>query len=109
MNAYVMDENGNLLGLSEVRERLKTGRFVTVNEDANWNHKTPCTTDYYLNYYMSKNLYYLQCSDRSGFDNETYVEGKPSPKYVTLSPEGEPYGNSSSTSNEAWFWASPYK
>lgn len=108
-NAYVMDENGNLLGLSEVRERLKTGRFVTVNEDANWNHKTPCTTDYYLNYYMSKNLYYLQCSDRSGFDNETYVEGKPSPRYVTLSPEGEPYGNSSSTSNEAWFWASPYK
>lgn len=36
--AYVMDEKGNLLGLSEVRDRLKTGQFVTVNEDANWNH-----------------------------------------------------------------------
>ena len=107
--AYVMDEEGNLLGLSEVRDRLKTGQFVTVNEDANWNHQVACTTDYYLNYYMSKNLYYLQCSDISGFDNETRIEGKVMPRYVTLSPEGEPYDNSFSTSNEAWFWASPYK
>lgn len=107
--AYVMDEKGNLLGLSEVRDRLKTGQFVTVNEDANWNHQVACTTDYYLNYYMSKNLYYLQCSDISGFDNETYVKGKRMPRYVTLAPVGEPYGNSTSTSNEAWFWASPYK
>lgn len=27
---------------------------MTVNEDANWNHKTSCTNDYYLDYYMSK-------------------------------------------------------
>ena len=108
-NAYVMDEAGNLLGLSEVRERLKIGKFVTVNDDANWNHQRDCTTEYYLDYYMSKNLYYLQCSDCSGFDNETRVEGKVMPRYVTLSPEGEPYENSQSTSNEAWFWASPYK
>lgn len=74
-----MDDKGNLLSISEVRDRLKKGEFVTVNEDANWNHKTPCTNDYYLDYYMSKNLYYLQCSDCSGFNNETYVEGKRRP------------------------------
>ena len=108
-NAYVMDDKGNLLSISEVRDRLKKGEFVTVNEDANWNHKTPCTNDYYLDYYMSKNLYYLQCSDCSGFNNETYVEGKRRPVYITLSPTGEPYDKRWSTSNESWFWASPYK
>lgn len=71
---------------------------MTVNEDANWNHKTPCTNDYYLDYYMSKNLYYLQCSDCSGFNNETYVEGKRRPVYITLSPTGEPYDKRWSTS-----------
>ena len=108
-NAYVMDDKGNLLSISEVRDRLKKSEFVTVNEDANWNHKTPCTNDYYLDYYMSKNLYYLQCSDCSGFNNETYVEGKRRPVYITLSPTGEPYDKRWSTSNESWFWASPYK
>ena len=108
-NAYVMDDKGNLLSISEVRDRLKKGEFMTVNEDANWNHKTPCTNDYYLDYYMSKNLYYLQCSDCSGFNNETYVEGKRRPVYITLSPTGEPYDKRWSTSNESWFWASPYK
>ena len=108
-NAYVMDDKGNLLSISEVRDRLKKGEFVTVNEDANWNHKTPCTNDYYLDYYMSKNLYYLQCSDCSGFNNETYVEGKRRPVYIMLSPTGEPYDKRWSTSNESWFWASPYK
>ena len=108
-NAYVMDDKGNLLSISEVRDRLKKGEFMTVNEDANWNHKTPCTNDYYLDYYMSKNLYYLQCSDCSGFNNETYVEGKRCPVYITLSPTGEPYDKRWSTSNESWFWASPYK
>lgn len=104
-----MDDKGNLLSISEVRDRLKKGEFMTVNEDANWNHKTPCTNDYYLDYYMSKNLYYLQCSDCSGFNNETYVEGKRRPVYITLSPTGEPYDKRWSTSNESWFWASPYK
>ena len=109
-NAYVMDSKGNLLSaIGGVQTEIEKSEFVTVNGDANWNHKTPCTSLLLFGLLHDKNLYYLQCSDCSGFNNETYVEGKRRPAYITLSPTGEPYDRRWSTSNESWFWASPYK
>ncbi len=58
-NAYVMDQNGTLLSIEEVRERIINNEPLIVNPDANWNHKAAVTKDYYLGYYMAKNLYKL--------------------------------------------------
>ncbi|MDR2292381.1 MAG: transglutaminase domain-containing protein, partial [Prevotellaceae bacterium] len=37
-NAYVKDENDNLLSIEEVRERLINDQPLFINEDANWNN-----------------------------------------------------------------------
>jgi hypothetical protein len=74
--AYVMDENGNLLGIREVRERLINGQPLILNADANWNREILQTEDYYLNYYMAKNLYRLQCTLSSEYNAETWENGK---------------------------------
>ena len=47
-NAWVMDENGIMLSVQEVRERLRDGRPVTLNEEANWNNQQKITKEYYL-------------------------------------------------------------
>lgn len=71
-DAYIMDENGELLGIEEVRERLIQGKTLIVNPDANWNHKSSITKDYYLDYYMTKNLYRFYCPLNSEYDYETW-------------------------------------
>lgn len=60
-DAYVMNEQGVLLSIAEVRERLINGKQLIINPEANWNHKTSTTKEYYLYNYMAKNLYALQC------------------------------------------------
>lgn len=60
-DAYVMNEQGELLSIAEVRERLINGKTLILNPEANWNHITSITKDYYLNDYMAKNLYAIQC------------------------------------------------
>jgi hypothetical protein len=65
--AYVMNEQGVLLSIAEVRERLINGKPLILNPDANWNHKISNTRENYLFGYMAKNLYALQCiGDREG-------------------------------------------
>lgn len=59
-NAWVMDEHGTLLGIGEVRERLRKGLTVVLNAEANWNNQSPVTADEYLYSYMAKNLYAIQ-------------------------------------------------
>lgn len=46
-NAWVMDENGIMLSVQEVRERLRDGRPVILNEEANWNNQQKITKEYY--------------------------------------------------------------
>lgn len=53
-NAWVTDEQGNLLSVEEVRARLRNGQPVQVNEDANWNNEKKTTTEDYLYEYMAK-------------------------------------------------------
>ena len=85
--AFVKDENGVFLSISEVRERLIDGRPLILNEDANYTKAEPTTKEWYLDYYMAKNLYWFNCVDFSRFNAESryrYIENK----YVALLPLG---------------------
>ncbi len=83
--AYVMNENGELLSIEEVRERLINEKPLILNPDANWNHNSSRNKEDYLISYMAKNLYRFQCPINSEFDCETYKKGKVV-KYCELIP-----------------------
>ena len=113
-DAYVMDENGTMLSIAEVRERLRTDKPLHLNDYANWNHKSKQTKEYYIDHYMAKNLYYLVCMDEARFNAETVIEGQ-TYRYIALMPYDEI--NSKSTAigwhylricDDEWFWQSPY-
>jgi hypothetical protein len=75
-DAYVMNEKGELLSIEEVRQRLITDKPLIVNPDANWNHKSSMTKEYYLDIYMAKNLYRFYCPLNSEYDYETWGQNK---------------------------------
>lgn len=83
--AYVMDENGNLLGIREVRERLINRKPLVLNADANWNRESLQKEELYLDIYMVKNLYRLQCPISSEYNIETLEIGKEI-EYIELLP-----------------------
>ena len=108
-NAYVTDENGNLLGIAEVRERLIDGRPLLLNEDANWNHKNKQTKEHYLENYMAKNLYYIECATESCFNSESRYRDTGS-IYVKLVPSDEETVSNERrivTHDAAYFWQAP--
>ena len=112
--AYVMDENGVMLSIAEVRERLRNDQPLQLNEDANWNNRQKTNKEYYLDHYMAKNLYYLICMDYACFDAETVKEGQ-TYRYIALMPYDEINSQSSSINwrhlrvcDDEWFWQSPY-
>jgi len=84
-NAYIMDENGNLLGPDEVRERLIKNKPLILNPDADHNHENSETKEYYLGDYMAKNLYKLVCAVSSEYNYETAGTNK-TRAYITLIP-----------------------
>jgi hypothetical protein len=84
-DAYVMDEKGELLGIQEVRERLISGKLLILNPEANWNRLTSQIKEEYLEHYMAKNLYRLECQVASGYNTETWVPGKEI-NYIELLP-----------------------
>jgi len=84
-DAYVMNEVGELLSIQEVRTYLIEGRRLKVNEHANWNQITFIDPDYYLNEYMAKNLYRLECPLSSVYDLESPKRGKLI-EYIELIP-----------------------
>ncbi len=83
--AYVMDEEGTLLGIEDVRERIAHGKPLILNPDANRNHTASQPKDWYLDYYMAKNLYRLDCPVSSEYSYETKGEGK-TRAYIQLLP-----------------------
>ena len=119
-DAYVMNEQGQLLGIEEVRARLLDGRPLLVNPTANWNHQVSKTKEDYLYQYMAKNLYKLQCPVSSQYDLETRANGKVI-QYITLLPaaasaqkpavktgqEGTTSLTVYNTSDAAAFWQKP--
>jgi hypothetical protein len=117
--AYVMNENGELLSIAEVRYRLITGRPLILNPDANRNHAARQTKNDYLGDYMAKNLYKLECPVSSEYNYETHSEGK-SRSYIQLLPgiaapaaraQKDKHGVTSCTvyytNNPDAFWAAP--
>jgi hypothetical protein len=110
--AYIKDENGNLLSIEEVRERMIDGRPLVLNKDANCkrsNKKKPQTInkEFYLDGYMSKNLYWFQCPVNSSFNVESryrYTEQT----YILLRPlvdeRSNNYEKYITTHDAAYFW-----
>jgi len=84
-DACVMNGDGELLSIEEVRASLVNDKQLIINPDANWNQKETITRDYYLNYYMAKNLYYLYCPLKSEYNYETREKNK-TIVYVNLVP-----------------------
>lgn len=114
--AFMMDENYNLLSIEEVRERFKAGRPVKMNDDANWNGQKKAQQEYFD--YMSKNLYYVECINHTGFDTETYIQGhKYTPEeiaqhtYIDLCPQNykPDISNKEITTDSKRFWENPYR
>jgi len=83
--AYVMNEKGELLSIEEVRERLVNDKPLILNPDANWNNQSQQTNELYLENYMAKNLYMLECPVSSEYNMESAAEGK-TYTYVRLLP-----------------------
>lgn len=108
-NAWVTDEEGNLLGISEVRERLRSGRPLLLNREANWNNRRQTTKENYLDNYMAKNLYYVECPLRSEFGTEAKPYDRKN--YVNLLPTGyaSEEANGHIVYDDEWFWQSPYR
>lgn len=121
-DAYVMDGNGNLLGIEEVRQRLIKGESLVLNADANWNRTFLQSKEMYLEQYMAKNLYRLETPLVSKYNSETWEKGKEL-TYVQLLPldgieqtpqKGEEISKKSGvkyinykTNNPNLFWVKP--
>ena len=109
-NAYIKDENGNLLSIEEVRERLIDDRPLVLNEDADWNNENKQTKEIYLDSYMAKNLYWLQCPTGSKFNVESRYR-KNNNTYVCLYPTGFERNASNTTTvitnDPSYFWQIP--
>ena len=102
--AYVTDEDGLLLHPGEIRQRMKDGRPLLLNKEANWNNQKTVTKERYLDTYMAKNLYYM-----SGYlENTPGIESEGNAAYYTLVPEGEKVKIGISTYDDAWFWQKPF-
>jgi hypothetical protein len=116
-NAYVSDDKGNLLSIEEVRAKLINGDKLVLNNDANWNNQEKQTKAHYLDYYMSKNLYWLQCPVKSEWDLESNKSSKSSIDYVNLYPGTYTTINTTkkitadrieyATNNPDYFWKKP--
>lgn len=117
--AYVSDNKGNLLSIGEVRNYLHQDKLneLILNSDANRNNMNKQSREYYLGYYMSKNLYWLQCAVSNSWDLETEKPGNHVTEYVNLYPEGYNLARTSkrmlsgakeyATNNPEWFWQRP--
>ena len=117
---YVMNENGELLSIEEVRDRVIHNKPLILNPDANWNHKDSKTKQVYLYQYMAKNLFRMQCPVESRYDNETWKKGKTIsyvellslnaynqlPQKTSISHEGQTIIYYK-TNNPVLFWALP--
>ena len=109
MDAWVMDENGTMLSIAEVRERLIKNQPLVLCETANWNHESQQTKDYYLDEYMAKNLYYFVCKKISRFNPESVYRNNDPEGDIRLIPVGFVNNNwkCDTTTDPEFFWAKP--
>ena len=111
MDAWVTDENGTLLSIAEVRERLINDQPLVLCETANWNHESQQTKEYYLETYMAKNLYYFVCKKLNRFNPESLYRNNDPADDVRLIPVGFVNNNwkCDTTTDPEVFWAKPKK
>jgi len=109
MDAWVTDENGTMLSIAEVRERLINGQPLVLCETANWNHESQQTKEYYLETYMAKNLYYFVCKKLNRFNPESVYRDNDPEGDVRLIPVGFVNNNwkCDTTTDPEVFWAKP--
>ncbi|MCL1943608.1 MAG: transglutaminase domain-containing protein [Candidatus Azobacteroides sp.] len=109
-NACPTDENGTLLSIEEVRGRLIENKPIVLNEDANWNNENKQTKSYYIDIYMAKNLYWIQCPAYSCFNAESPYRNNAN-TYISLTPgEFDGFNRSGQkivTHDPAYFWQAP--
>lgn len=80
---------------------------LVLNADANWNNEFPETKEEYLDYYMAKNLYILQCVSLNQAEPEGESSHLPG-RHMALVPQGISYPNTDYTvTDEQWFWQAP--
>lgn len=103
-DAYVMNENGELLSIAEVRERLINGLPLIINPDANWNHKMSVIKEEYLYNYMAKNLYAFQCFVTTRGDSKSNLLLPV--EYKGIIPRTK-INNPKCTNNPNDFWSKP--
>lgn len=106
--AYVMDENNTLLSIEEVRERLRNNQSLKLNTE------TKVTKIWYLDNYMAKNLYWIQCANKSQFNTESrYRQADTDLQYISLIPTGfdkdsnKYLKNNAITHDASYFWQLP--
>ena len=85
-NAYVKDENGVLLSIEEVRERLIDGRPLVLNETANWNGRRTFK-EWYLYVFTAENFYWFERPVDSRFNSESRFRDT-GQTHVALIPQG---------------------
>lgn len=83
-DAYIMDTNGALLDIDEVRKKIIANRPLIVTPEANLNGGLSVTQEEYIAY-MQKNLYIFCSPVSSEYDYETPAPGKVI-SYVYLLP-----------------------
>ncbi len=111
MDAWVTDENGTMLSIAEVRQRLINDQPLVLCETANWNHESQQTKEYYLETYMAKNLYYFVCKKLNRFNPESLYRNNDPADDVRLIPVGFVNNNwkCDTTTDPELFWAKPKK
>ncbi|MDR0754746.1 MAG: transglutaminase domain-containing protein [Prevotellaceae bacterium] len=109
-NAFVKDENDYLLSIEEVRERLINDKPLFINSDANWNNQDAQTKEKYLDSYMAKNLYRLECMAISKFNPESRYRNNQE-TYISLNPVGYKHSNTKIkqivVNDPEYFWQKP--
>lgn len=107
LNAYVMDEEGQLLDIAAVRARLISGQPLLLNPDANWNNCYSMTKKEYLYKYMAKNMYrfVLPVSSLSEKGTLAYLHLLPHhPGEAVLADYQETGADNYMTCNPDFFW-----
>ncbi|MDB5133328.1 MAG: transglutaminase protein [Mucilaginibacter sp.] len=100
-DAYIMNRDGELLNIEEVRKLLVNNKTVIVNPEANLNRHESVTENEYLAY-MEKNLYLFYCPLNSEYDYETKSANK-TVTYIYLLPldYGKTYAFKSETNDKS--------
>jgi hypothetical protein len=92
LNAYFMDERGEILSIVEIRQRLIDGAVLQVNDELAFNSDNKVFAALgqhfgkeFYRLYIAKNMFRYDCPQYSTFDYQSKPDGK---VYIELLPLG---------------------